>query len=210
MARVLIPVSVLLVACGSGSSGSAAKPVVGSFSASPAMVVGDGGTVTLAWDVSGADRATIDPGVGSVSPVAHGTVAAHVSADTTFLLTASNSGGNTTSSAVVKVCDPAPGNLSGTCNIPSAGQCVDFSGLGSSDQVSLQTLCHSFGGSWVNGPCTTTGRLGTCQVPPLGNGTGIHCSSTGVILERYYPPQYTTASAQDICGTVPGAVFTAG
>jgi len=207
MVRILVLVALLLVACGSG--GSAAKPVVGSFSASPAMVVGDGGTVTLAWDVSGADRATIDPGVGPVSPVAHGTVSAQVAMDTTFVLTATSSGGTATSAAAVKVCDPAPGNLGGTCNILSAGQCVDFSGLGSSDQVSAQTLCRSLGGMWGTAPCRTTGRLGTCQVPPLGNGTGVHCSATGEILERYYAP-YTTMSAQDICATVPGTVFTPG
>ena len=93
---------------------------------------------------------------------------------------------------------------------PSAvGQCVDFSSLGSSDQVSVRAFCLSVGGTWGSAPCPTTGRLGTCQVPPLGDGTEVHCSSTGLILERYYVP-YTTMSAQDICATVPGAVFTPG
>ena len=209
MVRVLVPVAVLLAACGSSSSATAAKPVVGSFSASPSMVVGDGGTVSLAWDISGADSARIDQGVGPVSPVAHGTVSAQVATDTTFTLTATGSGGTATSSAAVEVCDPAPGNLGGTCTVHSVGQCVDFSSLGSSDQVSVRAFCLSVGGTWGSAPCPTTGRLGTCQVPPLGDGTEVHCSSTGLILERYYVP-YTTMSAQDICATVPGAVFTPG
>src|SRR5262249_14071707 len=115
-----------------------------------------------------------------------------------------------TGTAQVQVCDPAPASLSGTCVVQSAGQCIDFSGLGSSDSDSLVAYCSQLGGQWGIGPCAIAGRVGTCQVPPLGARTGLSCSTTAVILERYYPPSYTTGSAQNICGTVSGSVFTPG
>jgi hypothetical protein len=31
-----------------------------------------------------------------------------------------------------------------------------------------------------------------------------------VVLERYYPPSYSTATAQSICATVTGSTFTPG
>jgi hypothetical protein len=110
----------------------------------------------------------------------------------------------------VQVCDPAPGSLTGTCTVQSAGQCVDFSGLGTSDRDALITYCASLGGQWGTAPCPTANRVGTCQTPPLGPRTGISCSTTGIILERYYPPSYSTSSAQSICATVSGSMFTPG
>jgi hypothetical protein len=184
--------------------------MIQAFVATPAKVIGDGGVVDLSWSVSGADRLSISPGVGAVTLAAAGSVSTHVLATTSFTLTASGTGGDATSSAQVQVCDPAPASLTGTCDIQSAGQCVDFSGLGSSDRDSLVSYCVQLGGRWGTSPCPVTGRVGTCQTPPLGPRTGISCSTTAVILERYYPPSYTTASAQSICATVTGSVFTPG
>jgi len=183
----LLVASVLLAACGSSSSG-AQRPTIQAFVATPAQVIGDGGVVDLSWSVAGADRVSIAPAVGPVTPAAAGSVSTHVSASTTFTLTASGSGGDATGSV----------------------QCVDFSGLGSSDHDSLIAYCAQLGGQWGNSPCPAAGRVGTCQTPPLGPRTGISCSGTAIILERYYPPNYTAASAQSICGTVSGAIFTPG
>lgn len=207
--RWVLASTALVAACGSNSSG-AQRPTIQAFVATPAQVIGDGGVVDLSWSVAGADRVSIAPSVGPVTPAAAGSVSTHVSGSTTFTLTASGSGGDTTGSTQVQVCDPAPASLTGTCTVQSAGQCVDFSGLGSSDHDSLIAYCGQLGGQWGTSPCPTAGRVGTCQTPPLGPRTGISCSGTAIILERYYPPNYTAATAQSICGTVTGSIFTPG
>jgi hypothetical protein len=209
MSRWVFACSFVLGACGSGSGGGQG-PFVQAFVATPAMVIGDGGVVNLNWSVSGASTVSIAPGIGQVTPPATGNVSTHVSGTTAFTLTASGSGGNSTAVASVEVCDPAPAALTGTCTIQAAGQCIDFSGLGSSDRDALVAYCSQLGGRWGDTSCPTAGRVGTCQTPPLSPRTGISCSTTAVILERYYPPNYTTASAQSICATVSGSAFTPG
>jgi hypothetical protein len=209
MSRWVLASVLVLAACGSTSSGPA-KPLIQSFVAAPAKVIGDGGTVDLTWSVTGADSTTIAPGVGQVTPPGGGSVSTHVAVNTSFTLTATGTGGSVTSTAQVVVCDPDPGSLAGTCAIQSAGQCIDFSGLGTSDRDSLITYCGQLGGQWGTAPCPTAGRVGTCQTPPLGPRTGITCSGSAVILERYYPPNYSTSSAQGICATVGGSTFTPG
>jgi len=209
MVRRCLAATLMLLACGS-SPGTTARPVVQSFTASPGLVVGDGGTVSLSWAVSGADTVSIAPGVGAVTPPSGGTVSTHVAGNTAFSLSATGPGGTASGVAQVQVCDPAPAGLAGTCNIPAAGQCVDFSSLGSSDRDALVPYCAGLGGTWGTAPCSSTGRVGTCQVPPLGPRTGVTCSGSAVILERYYPPQYDASSARTVCGTVTGATFTEG
>ncbi|MGO8968859.1 MAG: hypothetical protein ACLQDQ_04745 [Myxococcaceae bacterium] len=80
-------------------------PNVNSFTASPSSLA-DGGTVTLAWNVSGATALSIDNAVGSVTPVTVGSVTANVAASTTFNLMATGAGGTTTASAPVCVAAP--------------------------------------------------------------------------------------------------------
>lgn len=209
MSRWVLAAALVLAACGS-TPGGAAKPVIQSFTATPTLVVGDGGVVDLSWSVTQADSVSIAPGVGQVATPASGSVSTHVTGNTGFALTASGPGGTATGATQVKVCDPAPGSLTGTCTVQSAGQCVDFSGLGTSDRDALITYCAQLGGQWGTAPCPTANRVGTCQTPPLGPQTGISCSSTAILLERYYPPNYSTGSAQSICGTVSGSTFTPG
>jgi hypothetical protein len=209
MSRRVLAAALVLAACGS-SPGGVAKPVIQTFVVTPTLVVGDGGVVDLSWSVSQADSVSIAPGVGQVATPASGSISTHVAGNTSFTLTASGPGGSATGTTQVQVCDPAPGNLTGTCTVQSAGQCVDFSGLGTSDRDALITDCASLGGQWGTAPCPTANRVGTCQTPPLGPRTGISCSTTGIILERYYPPSYSTTSAQSICATVSGSTFTPG
>lgn len=208
MARTWRVAVLLLAGCGSSGGGSA-RPDIASFTASPELVVGDGGTVTLSWSVSGADSASIDHGVGALASPAGGTVSTLIAATTVFTLTATNAGGSVSRVADVKVCDPGPGDLGGTCSIGDVGQCVDFSGLGSTDWGGLESYCVQLGGAWGSAPCPTASRVGTCQEPPLSRGSGITCAASAEVLERYYTPYYTTASAQTLCDGVPGTTFTA-
>ena len=111
------------------------------------------------------------------------------------------------SSSTSPSCDSSPGTLGGVCSIPNAGQCVDFAGLGTSDQQSAEAGCQ---GTWVSTPCTADGRIATCRIPPLGPNTNVHCSANAVIELRYYSSRYTLEQAQTLCNGVPGAVFTPG
>ena len=94
---------------GSGGAGGITmvakdRPVIGSFTATPTTLAAGGGPVTLSWSVTGADQLTIDSGVGAVTG---STVQANVTATTIFTLSASNSGGTSTKSAVVTVLPPS-------------------------------------------------------------------------------------------------------
>ena len=89
-------------------------------------------------------------------------------------------------------------------------QCIEFGNLSSQDLASVQNVCRGFGGTFSNTPCSSTNRVGSCQIPPLSPNTGVTCSPQGTINERYYSPRYDLGSAQSACALVPGTVFTPG
>lgn len=81
------------------------KPAINSFTAAP-PVIPNGGTSTLAWNVSDADSVSITPGVGSVA--ASGSKAVAPTATTTYTLTATNACGTSTALVKVTVCTGPP------------------------------------------------------------------------------------------------------
>lgn len=122
-------VGVLTVLALAGCSSSGSGPTITSFTATPSTLPTAGGSVTLAWVVTGATTLSIDQGVGSVSPVTSGNATAQVTATTTFTLTATNSGGTSTSTAKVTVAAP----------ITVAGTVVDRSGTIAAGETVLIT-----------------------------------------------------------------------
>ena len=80
------------------------KPVVNSFSATPASIL-DGETSTLSWDVTGAETVTIDNCDGPFD-AASGTKQVSPQATTTYTLTATNQAGATTASVALTVSSP--------------------------------------------------------------------------------------------------------
>jgi hypothetical protein len=78
-------------------------PLINNFSATP-LAVTLGQSFSLSWNVSGASRVVIEPDVGSVG--AGGSMLLSPGADTTYTLTALNSGGTASSSINVKVLPP--------------------------------------------------------------------------------------------------------
>jgi hypothetical protein len=76
-----------------------AAPTVSSFAASPAHTA-SGGTVTLSWNVSGADYVIVSPGQGAVRGTS---VSVNPTATTTYTLYATNQYGRTTSTVTVNV-----------------------------------------------------------------------------------------------------------
>ncbi|MCL4849901.1 MAG: hypothetical protein KJZ78_00785, partial [Bryobacteraceae bacterium] len=72
------------------SSATASKPVISSFTATPASI-DSGNASTLAWSVSGATSLSINQGVGTVTGAASKSVTP--AATTTYTLTATNAAG---------------------------------------------------------------------------------------------------------------------
>jgi hypothetical protein len=78
-------------------------PVIHNFNATPETVTA-GQPLTLSWNVSGATRVTISPGIGSVE--AGGSRLVSPLADTTYTLAAVNGGGPSSRSLMVKAVPP--------------------------------------------------------------------------------------------------------
>jgi len=76
------------------------KPVINSFTASPASIL-PGGSSTLSWDVTGCTTVSIEPGVGNVS--LSGTRVVLPAKTTTYTLTASNAIGTVAATAQVVI-----------------------------------------------------------------------------------------------------------
>ena len=106
--RALGAALILVAACssngGGGTRNNTPPPVINSFAAD-SSTVGPGQSTTLRWSVTNATSVSIAPGVGAVT----GTSAIVQPTDTTtYILTATNAGGTTTSSITVTVRAPPP------------------------------------------------------------------------------------------------------
>ena len=100
MKTALLLFAVLAAACAK----SASLPVINAFTAAPDQIH-LGQSSTLAWDVSGASQLSIDNGVGVQG--GHSIVVAPT-ATTTYTLTATGLGGDTTAQATVTVLPALP------------------------------------------------------------------------------------------------------
>jgi hypothetical protein len=80
------------------------EPTIASFTASPASISA-GASTTLNWTTSGATSVTVTPG-SFASTAATGSVALSPTATTTYTLTATNSTGSVTATAIVTVAQP--------------------------------------------------------------------------------------------------------
>ena len=83
----------------------ASKPVINYFNAEPSTV-SSGQPASLRWSVDNATSVTIDNGVGQVSP--NGRRAVYPTATTTYHMTATGAGGDTSADATVTVSTPPP------------------------------------------------------------------------------------------------------
>lgn len=104
-------VATSLSGCSSGGGGADAQlpavrpPVVSGFTASPAALAA-GESSTLAWSVVGANRLSIDHGIGDVTGLSSRVVSP--AATTTYTLTASNEAGSVAASVTVTVSAAGP------------------------------------------------------------------------------------------------------
>src|SRR5450755_2409969 len=107
-------------------------PSVDSFTTTPSNVPNEGGSVTLAWNVTGANSLSIDQAIGTVSPLTVGTAVERVTRFTVFTLSATNSNGTRTATAQVAVIGPltVSGRVVDPNSEPIAGQTVSISSGG--------------------------------------------------------------------------------
>jgi len=92
----------LAAACGQSTKGGGV-PTITSFTVAPTTLPAGGGSITLAWTVTGATTLSINGGVGTVTPVTTGSITGTVTATATFTLTATNASGNSMANATVTV-----------------------------------------------------------------------------------------------------------
>jgi hypothetical protein len=155
--RALV-VAVLLgfAAC---SSGSSTGPTITTFTATPSSLPTAGGSVRLAWNVTGATALSINQNVGPVTPLTTGSTTVQVTAATTFTLTATDASGSSTATAAVTVA--APIAVSGTVvdnntpSQPSPGQTVVITS-GTFSQSVVTDANGAFSVSAVPTPYTAT------------------------------------------------------
>ena len=95
-------------------------PPTGSFSAS-ASPIAPGSSSILSWTSSGATTASIDNGIGNVTPVSGGSVNVSPSATTTYTLTLTGLGGTITKQVTVTVVPTPTGTLSASPATIGAG-----------------------------------------------------------------------------------------
>lgn len=83
------------------------RPAILSFTATPSTVA-PGGSTVLAWNVTGADTVTIAPGIGQVTGT---TITIRPVGTTTYVLSARNAGGTSSTSVTVTVGAAPPAGL---------------------------------------------------------------------------------------------------
>jgi YD repeat-containing protein len=91
-------------AAGNRTTLNQAQPTAlnGSLSASP-VAISSGGSSTLTWSSNNATSASIDNGIGAVTPASGGTVLVSPTTTTTYTLTLNGSGGPITRQVTVTV-----------------------------------------------------------------------------------------------------------
>ncbi len=167
MRRVLVLVS-CSVAFACGSSGSPVldagvdAPRISSFTASPTALPIGGGEVTLSWVQTGATRLVIDHGGGDVTGKT--SVKVTIQGSTGFTLTASNSGGSATSTAMVTVAVAVAPTLTGFTATPAS---------------------LPFGGGTVHFAWTATDAVSLAITPGVGDVSG--ASSKDVVVTKTTP-----------------------
>jgi hypothetical protein len=113
---ILIPGCITFQTPASNPTTPVVQPsVIGNFSSNPSTI-DSGGTSTLLWNVTGADSVSIDQGIGVVAVA--GTREVSPATSTVYTISATNSTGTVTSSAVTSVnSTPAPPIVHGVMSV---------------------------------------------------------------------------------------------
>ncbi|MGV8899429.1 MAG: polysaccharide deacetylase family protein [Burkholderiaceae bacterium] len=130
-----------------------AKPVIASFVATPASIT-TGQSSTLSWSVTGATSINI----GGLGNMTGNSIAVSPTATTAYLLTATNTAGNTTASQTVTVAATVPAP---TCSLSASPTSVQ---AGSAATLTF-TSTNATGGT-INNGVGAVGTSGTKSVSP--------------------------------------------
>jgi hypothetical protein len=120
-------------------------PVIGVFSNNPATI-NRGGTSTLLWNVTGADFVSIDQGIGKVNTV--GIKVISPSTSTVYTISATNSAGTVSSSAMTTVISAAQ---------PPSPASFAVTGIIANTEPSNRSGCYNlYANITANGPGTAS------------------------------------------------------
>lgn len=122
--------------------------------ASPTTIAIPGGSSSLSWTTSSATSASIDQGIGAVSPLAAGSVSVTPSVATTYTLTVNGPGGVATAQATVT---------------PVFTKTIDITGSG---PVNLRTLANADGYTGIGANITFEVESGTTITGTAGTADG--------------------------------------
>lgn len=137
----------------------------GAFSANP-TTIGSGGSSTLSWTSSGATSASIDQGVGAVTPVSGGSVQVSPASTTIYTLTLTGAGGQRQYQATVTV----GGGFNQTIQITGSGP------------VNLRSLANAAGYNGAQDAAITFQLGSSVAIVGAGgaaNAAGGHAIDTG-------------------------------
>jgi hypothetical protein len=182
----------LAAACGQSTKAGSGVPIITSFTVAPTTLPAGGGSITLAWTVTGATTLSINGGVGTVTPVTTGSISGTVTATATFTLTATNASGISMANATVTVGGGTP-TTAPTIN---------------SFTLSPPTLAAAGGGtaSWnVTGATSLT--LGGPAVSPV-SATPLTVGNTDFTADQ--SAIFTLFATNSVGTTVKNAVVTVG
>ncbi|HVM58851.1 MAG TPA: hypothetical protein VMT80_00760 [Candidatus Paceibacterota bacterium] len=170
------------------------------LTANPTSITGDESS-TLHWTTTNATSATIDQGIGAVTPVAGGSTSVSPTSNTTYTLTATGTGGTVTCHAAVTiVTNPKP-----TCTLTAAPTSIaagDSSTLHwTTTNATSATIDQGIGavtpaaaGSTSVSPATTT----TYTLTATGAGGTVTCPATVTITAHTAPTCTLTANPTSI------------
>ena len=172
----------VLAACG----GAPGAPTIKHFTASPGSLPVGGGEVTIDWEVVDASSSSVAPGVGTLSPAGKGTVQVTVTANTTFVLTATNSAGPTSEQVSVTVASAPSLSISPTTRAFVAGNpggTFDANVQGSSGAirwslVGAGSIAPSTGPTVVYTPPLTVAGPATATLTASVDGTALSATAS--------------------------------
>jgi YD repeat-containing protein len=184
-------------------------PPTGSLSANPA-VVGAGGTSTLTWSSDKATSASIDNGVGAVTPVSGGSRQVTPPTTTTYTLTLTGLGGSITKQATVVVDTVAPSTPTITSWAVRADKTVKLNWTASTDSGGGSGVAgyEIFKGCPLGSIIATTTSL-TYTTPPQNDSTTCNYSVRSydnVSIRSSFSNEVTVTTPDTTAPSVPSAL----
>lgn len=167
-------------AAGNRTSVVSAPPAApsGTFSASPSTII-LGQSTTLSWTSANATSASIDNGVGSVTPVAGGSVVRSPTTTTTYTLTLTGPGGSTPKTASVTVLQPPTSSISASPSTINAGQSTTLSWTSTN---ATSASISGIGSVATSGSMNVSPGSTTTYTLTVNGPAGSHNSSAGVTV----------------------------